>query len=311
MELNIAINLSNKTVRKKLNYPEETNLQLDISHPKKEITVKRISINSLGVGHKNYTVKDGMLTLHIDDYFLGVLRAKHWHVSKESDDYIYRYIHRKVDGQYIDRDRIGFDKEFIPCFGCSNTYGIYLDTNQSWPAQLRTETNRPFINLGEAGVGIDVIANNMFKLYEKHPFTSALILFPNYQRKIVSVNTEYGTLKFPTNQDLHTIPFSILSEDRVRQAKEHELKNIVDDIENVYSKDMIQKIVLFCKDKKIDLHCSSWSPEVYNYIETLSGINLLPKFTPHPNDYQDKASDDMHPGPLEYQKFVGKIKDLV
>ena len=101
MELNIAINLSNKTVRKKLNYPEETNLQLDISHPKKEITVKRISINNLSVGHKNYTVEDGILKLHIDDYFLGVLRGKHWHVSKDDNDYIYRYEHRKVDGQYI------------------------------------------------------------------------------------------------------------------------------------------------------------------------------------------------------------------
>jgi hypothetical protein len=80
---------------------------------------------------------------------------------------------------------MGFDKEFIPCFGCSFTYGAdQLDT-ESWPYLLSQETNKNFLNLGMGGSGIDGVYNNLKLLYQKHKFNQCVILFPNFERRIV------------------------------------------------------------------------------------------------------------------------------
>jgi hypothetical protein len=103
-----------------------------------------------------------------------------------------------------DRNHTGFNKEFIPCFGCSLTYGAYLPDTDTWPYLLAQKTSKNFVKFGVEVLGIDGIYNQSKLLYQNHKFNQCVILFPNFERRLVHVKLNELYFTIPSTVDIHT-----------------------------------------------------------------------------------------------------------
>jgi hypothetical protein len=180
MKLNIEISIDNKISKYTLDYPKQNFIEISFTDVNKKILIDHIKINemecnkyvntSFQISNSSVTLKsiheistNGIYKLQIDDLYLKSNRNNYWHSSLNDKDYAFNYefVNNDCSDQYRDRDRVGFAQSFIPCFGCSNTYGAYQPADAAWPALLRKKLKRNFLNLGEGGIGIDGIYNNL------------------------------------------------------------------------------------------------------------------------------------------------------
>ena len=331
MELNIKIKFNTHTVDKILNYPDEDTVKITFKNVNEKITVDEISVNGLkaniyyntsfAINNSDvvmtsiHTIEiEGTYILKVDDLYIRSHRSSNWHCSTNKEDFIFNYEFTRssfVD-TYRDRNHIGFKKEFIPCFGCSFTFGVSQPDTDTWPYLLAQKTGKNFLNLGIGGLGADSIYNNLKLLYSKNNFNQCIILFPTFDRRIVKTKINDNMwIQIPTTVDTlavdNTYHFykNIHLQEKMRIAKE----KIIKDTTNKYSKKFLLKIIKFCKDNNIELHCSSWSDDVHDYLSSCKNIKLLPKF-PKMDTFTERADDDNHPHKKHYQFFVDQIKEL-
>ena len=329
MRLKIQIHFSSHTIDKTINYPEQNKVVVDFPDVTSNINVDKILINNLPaniyhntkyqIANSNVTYDSvhlidspGTYTLYFDDFYIQSLRAGNWHTSENSEDFIFKYefTNNSFSNTYRDRDHIGFDKTFTPCFGCSFTYGAYVPAEHSWPALLRKNTNKNFLNLGVEGIGADAIYNNLQLLHNIHDFDHCVILFPAFARRMVQTKIDNLYVRFPSTLKLSYSSFFYSTNDKVLQAFDRVNQQILEDSNNDYSKNFIQKIVNFCNEKKIKLFGSAWTNDVYDYISTLEHITLLPKFT-ELTKYTERATDKQHPHQRHYEDFTNSIKSFL
>ena len=83
-------------------------------------------------------------------------------------------------------------------------------------------------------------------------------------------------------------------------------QKIFDDKDYKYGILYFEKILDFCKEKKIDLYCSAWQEEEYEYLKQKQGFTLLPSF-PRMDSFKERASDGRHPHEKHYRLFVDEI----
>ena len=330
-ELNIEIRFSNYVFKKTINYPAERSVEVVFDNGEYPIDVLEIKINGMVVNpyyntkfliaNSNTVLqsigtikKNGTYILYIDDLYLRSNRSKFWHCSPQKKDFIFNYEFTRdsfVD-TYRDRNHLGFDQPFVPCFGCSFTYGSHQPDIDTWPYLLSKKTNKNFLNLGVGSCGIDSIYNNLTLLYQKHAFKEAIILFPIFERRVVRAQIEDLWIRVSTVVRIkeETSAFSFYSDQKLKKEWQRAADEIIKDINNRYSKKFLSRLVRFCQRNDIKLHCSSWSSEVYDHLKTLDHVSLLPRF-PELYMFKERADDGRHPHRKHYQYFVDQIADLV
>lgn len=255
---------------------------------------------------------NGRFKLYIDDLYVRSARANYWHCSSSKEDFIfyYEFTRNSFVDTYRDRNHIGFDKEFIPCFGCSFTYGAaQLDTD-TWPYLLSQENKKNFLNLGIGGSGIDGIYNNLKLLYRKHKFNQCVILFPNFERRIVRCQIQDLWIRIYQNVDIFKTNniFHFYTNTNLRKKMKIIKEKIIKDVTNRYSKKFLIKILNFCKNNNIALYSSSWNNDVYEWLQKDNDLKLLPKF-PKLSIFKERADDGAHPHKKHYEFFVNQIKN--
>jgi len=86
------------------------------------------------------------------------------------NDYGYRASHNYED--------ILEDENKIICIGCSFTFGIGLDENQTWPYKLSKLMNTSFMNLGYPGGSIKYVLWQLYNTINKIPNKDVFVLIP-------------------------------------------------------------------------------------------------------------------------------------
>jgi len=326
MKLQIKIDFSTESIVKEIDYPSQKRIEIDFNNVTQPILIKALTINGLSANqyyntsfkNKNGITQtsigsiadDGTYILTIDDLYFKALRSNNWHVSNHDDDYIFNYefTNNSFTDVYRDRDHVGFDKSFVPCFGCSYTYGSALESTQAWPHLLSQKTKDNYLNLGVAGAGIDLIANNLFKLHGQKNFKKCIIFVPGLHRRLVQQKVENLHVKIPYLVELPENNFSYLS--HLAQEKKRIEQLIIKDLNNNYSKQKLQEIIEFCNLKNIKLYITSnHDDDVYTFLQSQK-VTILPKF-PKLSVFKERAGDGMHPHEKHYQYFVDSIIDFL
>ena len=327
MLLNIKIKFSDRTVDQQLDYPNENKVEIPFNEVSRAVSVETITINGINAnvfyntyykffdsqttqGSVHNIDKPGLYTLVIDDLYIRSHRSNTWHCSEKARDFIhtYEFTRSSFVDHYRDRNHIGFDDYFIPCFGCSFTYGDSQPDTATWPYLLAQKTGKNFLNLGIASAGPDAIYNNMTLLHEKHPFDKCVILVPPFERRIVHAKIGDLHMRICSNVDLdgQKSNFHFYNDPGLRQQMESVKQKIVDDEQNEYSMLYFEKILDFCKAEKIDLYCSAWTKNEYEYLKQKAGFKLLPAF-PTLDSFEERADDGYHPHEKHYRLFVDEI----
>lgn len=331
MQLDIKIKFTTGVVNRILNYPQDHTVEIHFKNVDEKINIEQITINdtvanpyynsSFAIDQSSEVLcsidrieKDGIYRLKIDDLYINSHRSNNWHCSSQKEDFIftYEFTRSSFTDIYRDRNHIGFDKEFIPCFGCSFTYGEGVADTETWPYLLSRKFNKNFLNLGMASAGVDAIYNNLKLLYAKHKFGRCFILVPPFERRVVRAYID--GLYFRVCSNVHISEkdsdWQFYKNNKFQKRLKIIKDKIIRDSGNRYSKKFLQKIINFCKDNSIELRCSGWTKDVYSYLRQCDNLSLLPMFPPL-SYFEERADDGNHPHRRHYQYFVDQITDLV
>jgi len=327
MNLKIKIFLSTGIIEQNIEYPLQKNISFPIDPKDETVSIDRITLNDIET-NKFYNTsfaidnsdtvltsvheitKKGVYTLKLDDLYILSHRSNCWHCSELKDDFMFQYEFTRdsFTNIYRDREHKGFDSEFIPCFGCSFTYGEGQTDIDTWPSLLSKKTGQRYLNLGVGGCGIDGIYNNLKLLHKKHKFNQCIILFPPFIRRMVRTKIEDLYLRVPSTLDLTvaTSDFHMFSNTLITDKMKKVKESIIQDIDNKYSKIFLNKIINYCKLNNVKLSVSSWNKEVYHYLESQGHVTMLGQF-PELSLFTERADDGRHPHRKHYQYFVNEI----
>tara|TARA_B100000902_G_C27205183_1_gene861233 strand:+ start:281 stop:1279 length:999 start_codon:yes stop_codon:yes gene_type:complete len=326
--LKFKIYLDTKVTEWNIDYPQQNQISFPIDPNGNTVTINKIMLNGIEA-NKFYNTSfhidgsdvvltsvheislKGIFTLQIDDLYILSHRSGNWHCSTKKQDHIFQYefTNDSFTSEYRDRDHKGFHKDFIPCFGCSVTYGYHQPATDSWPYLLAESSRRNYINLGVCGAGIDTIYTNLKLLHQKHNFTECIILFPGFDRRVVRCKVENYYVSIPNTVELSnaTSDFQFLKDEKLAERMHKVNQNIVKDIENRYSKIFLQKIIAYCKSNAIRVCVSSWDQDVYDHLTSQKDVVLLDKF-PSFKMFPERANDGIHPHKRHYQYFSSIIQ---
>jgi hypothetical protein len=228
--------------------------------------------------------------------------------NKDYWDNIYIDYKYTVDGvhRYRKHDIVPRDNK-IACFGCSNTYGIGLPINWTWPdlltQKIGTETHS-IDNYGVNGGSTETIARLVFeKLYVKREnYDAVFVLFPDYFRyeytdsKAISTNLIPYNYVLDENGKAKMLPLDFVHAATISYSFFRFVK----------SYKLIKEV---CNNRKIPFYWYSWSDNItaidsdtlqlyFDINNTLSegDNNILKKL-----NRTSKARDNAHIG-VEYSQ---------
>ena len=326
MKLNIKIYLDYKSSEWDIEYPPQNKISFHVDPGDRKIKINKITLNNIetniyyntpfsidnsdAVLHSVHEIsKKGVFTLQLDDLYIRSHRANHWHCSNQEKDFIFQYEFTRDSfmDAYRDRNHKGFDGEFIPCFGCSFTYGWAQPETDTWPHLLSEKTGLNFLNMGVNGIGIDGIYNNLKLLHKKHKVRQCFILLPNFIRRLVTCKLDDLYVRIPSTVDIDVTSsdFHFFRDERLRRKMEEVKQSIIKDDEYNYSKEFLNKIIDYCSAEHIDLSLSSWDMEVYEYLKS-KNVKTLPIFTPI-SMFEERGNDGTHPHRKHYDHFANQI----
>ena len=330
MKLNIKIYLDNELSEWNIEYPTQNRISFPVDPGDGKIKINKIVLNDIETNMFYNTsfridnsdtvltsvheiAKKGVFTLQLDDLYILSHRSNHWHFSTLKDDFVFQYefMNDSFTNLYRDRDHKGFDDEFVPCFGCSITFGEHQSVNDTWPHLLSEKTGLQFLNLGVSGIGIDGIYNNLKLLHQNNKFDKCFILLPPFERKTVNTKIDQLYCRLPSTVDLSGVPsnFHFFNDQRIRDNMEKVKAEIIKDIDNTYSKEKLHNLLEYCKHNNIELYVSSWVDDVYEYLQQQKNkinFTMLPRFTEF-TLFTERANDGHHPHRKHYEYFVNEI----
>ena len=334
MRLNIKIYLDDKLSEWNIEYPTQDKISFPLDPGEGKIKINKITLNDIETNifyntsfciNDSVTVltsvheitKKGIFTLKLDDLYILSHRSNHWHCSPLNEDYVFQYefTNDSFTNLYRARDHKMFDREFVPCFGCSNTYGQYQSVTDSWPHLLSEKTGINFLNMGVNGIGIDGIYNNLRLLYQNHKFNKCFIMLPTFERRTVETKIDQLYCRLPSTVDISGIAsdFHFFNDKRIVDNMKKVNTEIVKGINNTYSKNKIHDLLYYCKSNNIELYISSWVDEVYEYLEQQknnSSFTMLPRF-PKFSLFKERADDGEHPHRKHYEYFADEIVKIL
>lgn len=207
-------------------------------------------------------------------------------------------------------DQIDGDIE-IGCFGCSFTYGSFLQQNESWPGLLQKELGSHVGNFGVPGGGVDTCFINLKNAYTKFNISTAIVLVPHLNRRLNFFQVRHLYFQYPIGP--HTewnyadnISSVFFKKSYITKQIKDTKKEIVNDLENSYSLGYLKKITEFCKDKEINLFLSSYDLGLYRNFQKSNYCNVLSFYDI--NFVQERACDNIHPTEIHNKIWIDKIK---
>jgi hypothetical protein len=177
----------------------------------------------------------------------------------------------------------------IACFGCSQTYGVFLENYESWPARLQEETGKKIRNYGVRGSNINEITALVDYYIENYKTDTILLYLPHTFRRQLELDgiiQQLGTLD-PRNKDL------------VLHGEEHSIA--------VISDDLYRWLDNISQNTKI--YFGTYQRDEYRLYEKTPLKKFMMPFL-EGNDYP-KASDDLHHGAEFNRVFAKKIKEFL
>jgi len=121
-----------------------------------EVVVESVNLNGIDLKHKEFGIFSAKDNHYIDDQ---TLQTNRLHLNGEWNLRLPRYNlvgdistvvnkeRRKIRDEYSDTD--------IACFGCSQTYGEFVEYDETWPSQLGRYTGKLVKNYGVSGSNIN------------------------------------------------------------------------------------------------------------------------------------------------------------
>lgn len=259
---------------------------------------------------------NGKFELPITTQFIDPIRAQYWYVSDRLNDYVFNYnfTHDAFDLKYKPRNHDEIIDHAICVLGDSFTFGVKLENEETWPALLENKLKQQVNNLAVPGSGIDIIYNNFKKLSEEYSFNKFIIVLPNLERRVIKCfldNDKIYRVPNVFSPDEDKNPWRYANHESVKKRRKHVEKQIAKDVDCVYSKKLIKKLIDIAEKKKINLFISARSRETYYFLKLfdLTHCKLLPFYDLR--WFNDRASDDSHPAFIHNSHFVDLIIDEV
>ena len=205
------------------------------------------------------------------------------------------------------------DNKAIGCFGCSNTFGQQLAVQETWPYLLGTKLGVNCLNFGVSGAGIDSIFLNLKASAKDYSFKHVVINLPSFVRRIARLKHNGNWYRWPVvtgykKEFGNALPSPIGDDLKIDETKfklhgEKVMSKIMEDKNSIYSKKVLQRLINFCKSKYDKFYITSWSAEVYEYLEQNYKEHTIPKY----NLEGPKTSDGVHPTVLQNKRFIDSI----
>jgi len=188
----------------------------------------------------------------------------------------------------FDPDRINLRDEVgdcdIACFGCSQTFGSFLEYDESWPAQLQKMTGRSIKNYGVEGSNINEITAFVDHYIKNYKTDTILLYLPHTFRRQMNIDGEIKRVD----------PYDRQNKELVLHGEEHSIA--------VLSGNMYEWLEDISRHTKI--YFGTYQTDEHELYERTSLKKFMFPFL-QGDDYP-KASDEIHHG-AEFNQDLAKI----
>jgi len=292
-----------------------------------KINLSIISSNAMTYSLDHCTV--AMLESYRQDPLLFIADDSPEMNSSVTEDKRISYISNSFGHRSDEFKRIDKDKTNVLFAGCSETFGLGLPLEETWPAITYDlmKSKHPDINFGPyqslsfIGGSIEKIVNNIFKYcYAFGNPNIIYLLAPDIDRQI-----GYGFLDYPSAKQNNEIMF--LDIVNMRNVKIEDIENIK--VKQVMSAEatilkavsVLRMLEIFCISNNIELIWNTWGPEDEFYrmldfkkfrsdtelsekmfYKSEENIISLPK-----SKYENQARDERHAGHAVQRYYANKM----
>lgn len=198
----------------------------------------------------------------------------------------------------------------IAVFGCSFTFGVGIDEEGTWHAQVKKllKSDKPIqlINLGYPGGSITKSLKLFKFLTDVYAIDIAIFLLPTHWREeypehVNKLGTSFHN--FIPNVNPHGLLLHKWEEFYMFATEQTQIYNAVRSVSHIDA---------IAKSKNIETYFSTWDFPLYNYLKSnyLTKQQLLPyyEFLENHKGIKDGfARDGNHPGPLSNEHFANQI----
>jgi len=250
--------------------------------------------------------------------------------SKEKDSYVsWTGVHQRcempceIDHPYFwsnmpfndhyNNKNLREDDQAIGCFGCSNTFGSYLQVHDTWPHLLGKKLGTNCINFGVGGAGIDSVYLNLKASSKDYKFKKVVIVLPAFTRRLGRINHLGNWIRWPVLTEMPTLWKELLlppvhtdlglDNETLINHGNTVIKKIIDDVEHTYQKKVLERLIKFCRKTYKQFYITSWSADVYEYIDHHYTDYTIPMY----DLTGPKASDGQHPTVFQNRRFVNSF----
>lgn len=258
-------------------------------HHKQELVVQRITLNGIDLKVREF----GRFELKNNPYVKEeTLQTDHlslngeWHLELPK-----RSLKGQIDLNKIReelRDDIG-DCD-IACFGCSQTWGSFLDNTETWPSHLEKITGKSVKNFGIRGSNTNEIIALADHYVKNHKSENILLYLPHSFRRQLIVNTEL--LNIDTQ--------GIQNRELVMNGEEHSISVLSGDL-----RDWLEAVV----SRHTNIYFGTYqTTENELYRKTPLKKYMFPFLE---GDNYPKASDNLHHGTEFNRDFAKMLVDFL
>jgi len=194
--------------------------------------------------------------------------------------------------------RDSFEDAKIACFGCSFTFGLYLDYHQAWPYFLSKDAR----NYGMYGSSISSIVGTARNYLENNTCEKMIILLPHPCRlQLKDTDGSILTL-LPGRTPEVEKKFKQISRDIVMFGEGSLLLS-------GYALKLVENLKQL--SKKTELYLSSYTQETYDCLPFLNDdlFKILPFY--EMSSECEMTSDGEHPGPDHNRIFADQIRPII
>lgn len=188
----------------------------------------------------------------------------------------------------------------VMSFGCSNTEGVAVNDNETWPAQFTSLIpNGVNMNFGTGGRSNDFIVRCLLTYYDVIKPDLILIMYPSPLRR--EIYTKDGGIE----PFMPTVSWGYLKETEEGQKTQELLIDIQNDNEDFINWFKNHQLIKYFLESK---KCN-W---IWNGREiTLHDYNEPNRFDGDYGKYLDLGVDNKHPGPNHNKTYAHKLHDFI
>lgn len=190
-----------------------------------------------------------------------------------------------------------FSDARIACFGCSFTYGSFLEYDQTWPYYLGDAKN-----YGMGGHSISAIVGSAHWYVQNFKCDKLVMLLPDvYRFQIQNQQKEWWSWCPSTNKKFSGGPKELIRDVVMFGEASLLFSGGVNRM-----KELLAEI-----NEKTDLYITSWSSETYDMlIKKIRGESEILPFYERSSEFR-MAPDDLHPGPDHNRFFANEIRPII